>query len=177
MNSPARPGSYSSRLPRGAALAQGLIAAPVPPVGADGHELALLTALALGGSGGLLEGTLPPTGPSRAAARVVGTAHAAALVIDIRAPADLLSPAMTEVRALIARLAQSGLSTADIARAVGLAAQRDSEARAEPRRRLIQRWSGRSSAVREAPVPPALSAFLAATLREEGLVVVEARPE
>jgi hypothetical protein len=152
------------------------VAAPVPPVGASGHDLALVTALALGGEGGLLDGALPAAGGARAQARVTGTGRAAALVIDVRAPADLLSGAVSDVRALLGRLSQSGLLAPDVARAVALASRRDAEARADPRRRLIQLWSGRPSPVHEAPAPAALSAFLATTLNESSLVVIEARP-
>jgi hypothetical protein len=172
-----RAGSFAATLPRDAALAQALVAAPVPPVGASGHELALVTALALGGEGGLLDGALPAAGGARASARVTGTGRAAALVIDVRAPADLLAGAVSDVRTLLTRLAGSGLPASDIARAVALASRRDGEARADPRRRLIQLWSGRSTPVHGAPAPPALATFLATTLNESSLVIIEARPE
>lgn len=165
------------RLPRDAGLGQALVAAPVPAVGTVGHELSLFTALALGGDGGLLEGTFPVGGGVRASARVVGTSRAAVLVVDVRAPADVLSAAVGDVRALLHRLATAGLSQAELSRASRILAERDLEARSEPRRRLIQLWSGRNAPLRETPAAPALSTFLTTTFQDPSITVIEGLPE
>ena len=173
---PSRAGPLTARLARDAGLAQALVAAPMPATNAPGHELALFVALALGGDGGLLETTLPPSGGVRATARVVGTNQAAALVVDVRAPSDLLATAVNDVRALLGRLSRSGLAAPEFGRAAALASRREAESRADPRRRLIQLWSGRGQP-RETPTMQAVTAFLATSLAESSLLVVEAHPD
>lgn len=173
---PSRAGPLTARLARDAGLAQALVAAPMPAAGAPGHDLALFVALALSGEGGLLEATLPPASGVRAAARIVGTNQTAALVVDVRAPSDLLASAVNDVRTLLGKLSRSGLATPEFSRAASLALRHETESRADPRRRLIQLWSGRSQA-RETPTPQAVAAFLATSLAESTLLVVEAHPD
>ena len=172
-----RTGPLTARLARDAGLAQALLAAPMPAVGASGHDLALFVALALGGEGGLLEAALPPSGGVRATARIVGTTQIAALVVDVRAPSDLLASAVNDVRALLGRLSRSGLGAPEFNRAAALVVRRDTESRADPRRRLIHLWSGRSQTPRETPTAQAITAFLATSLAESALLVVEAHPD
>lgn len=173
------PGVRSSKLqlPRDAGLAQGLVAAQVPPVGTVGHDAAMFTALELGGDGGLLERTFPPASGVRATVRITGTNRAAALVVDLRAPSDLLPGAITAVKTLFATMASSGVAPADMQRATNMVARHAFDMRFDPRKRLQALWSGRTFA----PTPPltaqALTIFVGSTLNESSLVVVEAYPD
>ncbi|MBK9263532.1 MAG: hypothetical protein IPM54_27460 [Polyangiaceae bacterium] len=165
------------RLPRDAGLGQALVAAPVPAVGATGHDAAMFTALVLGGEGGLLEKTFPPASGVRATVRLTGTARAAALVVDLRAPSDLLDGAVMGLMALLSTLATSGVSPADMQRATDLAMRHASETRFDPRKRLVALWSGRPLAPTPPPSAQAMQIFIASTLNESSLVVIEAQPD
>lgn len=179
--SSAKPGRIDLRLPKEAVLGQALLGAPMPAAGKPGYDLAYFTALALDGRGGLLETAL---GASRfaahATARMVGGAENAALVIDVRAPSDSLSEAIDQVKALLKELAQNGLSAQAMARAAALSVEASLKARSEPRLRIAELWTGRStvpeSLAQAAPPQPMLKEFLGRVLREESLVVVDARP-
>jgi hypothetical protein len=171
-------GRIDVRLPKGTPLAQALIGAVVPGPGLPGHELAELTALALDGSGGLLEAALAPTRlAARASARLVGGSRSAALVIDVRAPTDSLGDAVAQVKSLLAQLSQTGPTEAALARAHGASASRVAQGRAEPRRRLVEVWTGRPAGPAGRPPLAVWRDFMAAALREGSLIVVEARPE
>jgi hypothetical protein len=175
---PGRAGRIDVRLPKGTPLAQAVVGAVVPGPGAAGHDLAQLTALALDGAGGLLEGALGPARlAARASARVIGSSRAAALLIDVRAPADSLSEAVAHVKGLLATLGQTGPSEAALARALSASAAKAALARGEPRRRLIDLWTGRPAAPTPRPSQAAWRDFIASALRESSLVIVEARPE
>ncbi len=165
------------RLPRDAGLGQALVAAPVPAVGAHGHVAAMFTALVLGGEGGLLERTFPATSGVRAQVRVTGTDRAAALVVDLRAPSDLLPGAVTDLKTMLSTLSASGFAPADVQRAAGLAARHAAETRFDPRKRLIALWSGRLATATTPPTVEAMSSFVRTALNESALVVVEAYPE
>jgi hypothetical protein len=170
-----RPGRYEVRLPSEAPLAEALIAAPVPAPGAPGRDIAELTALALNGGGGLLEKALQPSS-AIGSARIVGGSRAPSLVIALRAPDAGLASAVADVKLLLSRLPQS-VTDADLARAFAAAERREQEALADPRRRLVDLWSGRKAGRRVRPTLSAFRAFLSDALRDSGLVVVEARPE
>ncbi|MCK6592455.1 MAG: hypothetical protein L6Q76_33290, partial [Polyangiaceae bacterium] len=175
---PPRSGRIDVRLPKGTPLAQALIGAVVPGPGNAGHDLAELTALALDGSGGLLEAALAPTRlAARASARVVGGSRSAALVIDVRAPADSLGDAVAQVKTLLAQLGQSGPTEAALGRAQSIMIARLAQARAEPRRRLVDVWTGRPAAPASRPSLAVWRDFLASSLRDSSLIVIEARPE
>jgi len=198
---PPRPGRYTVRLPQSTPLAQAMVGAPVPAeAGPAGRDLARLTAAALEGSEGLLAAALAapsadPAAPrpaiaARATAQVMGGGRAAALIVDVRAPADQITDAAQRVQALLGGLAQR-VTDADLARAEGILARREREARADPRRRLIDLWSDRAAAPAPGAAAPggarqatgarmnlaAWRTWLKATLAESALVVVEARPE
>ena len=162
---PPRTGRIDVRLPKGTPLAQALVGAVVPGPGAPGHDLAELTALA------------PTRLAARASARLVGGSRGAALVIDVRAPTDSLGDAVAQVKALLAQLSQTGPTDAALARALNASSSRVSQARAEPRRRLVEVWTGRPVAPAARPSLAVWRDFLAAALREPALIVVEARPE
>lgn len=165
------------QLPRDAGLAQALVAAPVPPVGAVGHDAAMFTALVLGGDGGLLERTFPSASGVRAVVRVTGTNRAAALVVDLRAPSDLLPGALMGLKSLLMNLATTDLAPADMQRATDLAARRASELRFDPRKRLLALWSGKPLAPASPQTAQALKIFAGSTLNESALSVIEAYPD
>jgi hypothetical protein len=165
------------QLPRDAGLAQALVAAPVPPIGSPGNNVATFTALVLGGDGGLLDRTFPATSGVRASVRVSGTNRAATIVVDLRAPSDLLPGAIASLKTLFTTIATSGLSPADMQRATELATRRAAEVRFDPRKRLLALWSGLPAAQATAPTAQAVTIFVGSTLNEANLAVVEAYPD
>ncbi len=168
--------SSKLQLPRDAGLAQALVAARVPAVDAPGHDTAAFTAILLGGEGGLLERTFPPTSGVRATVRVTGTKRDAALVVDLRAPSDLLPGAIAGLKTLLTSMATSGIADADMQRATTIAARRVSEMRFDPRKRLVALWTGQTLASKSPPTAQAVTIFVGSTLNESTLVVVEAHP-
>jgi hypothetical protein len=173
------PGVFSSKLqlPRNAVLAQALVAAPVAPVGAPGHDAAMFTALALGGDGGLLERTFSPESGVRTSVRIAGTNRAAALIVDLRAPAELLPEAIAALKTLFTTMATSGVAPADMQRVTNLSTHRSFETRFDPRKRLQALWSGPAAPPTPPPTAQALAIFAGSTLNESTLVVVEAYPD
>lgn len=165
------------QLPRDVGLAQALVAAPVPPVGAVGHEVAMFTALLLGGEGGLLERTFPSTSGVRATVRLSGTNRAATFVVDLRAPSELLPGAIAAVKTLFTTIATSGLSPADMQRATDAVTRRSSEMRLDPHKRLLSLWNGPTVTPASPLTAQAVTIFVGSTLNESALVVVEAYPD
>jgi hypothetical protein len=96
------------------------------------------------------------------------------LVVDVRAPGDALPAAVAEARTVLLRLPAS-VGEAEWGRAVGAWERREQAARSDPRRRLADLWAGRPAAAR--PNLASWKAYLAATMREVALLVVEARPQ
>lgn len=172
--SPAKPGRYEVRPPDGAP-GRALIGAPIPAPNAAGHDLALLSALALDGEGGLLAASFQQAVGS-ATARVAGGSRVPTLVIEIHAPAAGVSAALTEVKLALARVAET-VSEADLERAFSALARREQEGRADPRRRVIDLWSARKATALVKPAIAAWKAFLGATFKEASLVVVEAKAD
>lgn len=172
---PPRAGHFDVHLPDGAQLAQGLVSVPVPPPGAPGHDLAELLAAALDGDGGMLAGVLRKAAAT-GSARVVGGTRAAALVIDLRAPSEGLSFAVSEVRALLGRLATT-VSDGDLNRASARVTAAEQEARSDPRRRLIDLWSDRRPPTNPKATLAAWRTFLATALRDGTAAVIEAKPD
>src|SRR5262249_53468886 len=132
-------------------------------------------------------------------ARLMGGTRAPTLVIDMRAPSEGLPAAVADVKALLLRLPTT-VTDADLLRATAAWEHREQEARADPRRRIVELWSAagaRPGGMGASPTgtasPPArgyggaphrdwpsLAAwrgFLGATLRETALMIVEARPQ
>ncbi len=172
---PPKPGRYEGRLPEGAPLARAMIGAPIPAPGAPGRDLAELARLALSGDRGLLAGAFQQAAGT-ASARILGGSRAPSLVIDVRAPADGLTAAVTEVKLMLARLPQSA-TDADLDRAFAEQARLEQEGRADPRRRLVDLWAGRGPVSPPKPALAAFRAFLGDALKDASLIVVEARPE
>lgn len=172
---PARPGRYEGHLPTEAPLARAMIGAVIPAPGAPGRDLAELARLALDGDHGLLAGAFQQAA-GRASARILGGSRAPALVIDVRAPADGLTAAVTEVKLMLAHLAQAA-TDADLDRAFAEQARLDRDGRSDPRSRLVDLWAGRAPVARVKPPLAAFRAFLGQALADAALIVVEARPE
>ena len=175
--SAAHAGHVDLHLPDGAPLAQGLVGAALPLAPRHGpyayRDLAAITAAALEGPGGLLASALALAGAT-ATARIAGGSRAPTLIVDVRAPSENLAAAVSDVKALLVRL-PTAASDADLARAASIVDRRERDAARDPRRRLVDLWSGRGPVT----APPSLSgwrAFLAAALREPALIVVEAKP-
>ncbi|KYF85315.1 hypothetical protein BE17_03275, partial [Sorangium cellulosum] len=96
---------------------------------------------------------------------------------EIRAPSAELAEASSRVKELLAGLAQR-VTDADLGRAEAHLARSERDALAEPRRRLINLFSGRAS--RTPPAKATLAAwraFLAGALGADAIVTVEARPD
>jgi len=101
--------------------------------------------------------------------------RAPALVVRIEAPDASLDAAVAQARALLDRLRQGAIDEADRARATAVVVHARAVADLDPRTRAIGLWRGDSAP----PGPPSLEslrAFAAATLRDEALVIVAARP-
>jgi hypothetical protein len=182
---PAKPKASTITVPLASTIAavQGVVAAPVP---SDGKRIfPELTLAALGGEGGWLERALGSLGAA-AQARLIGGNRAAALIIEIRSADANLDANLTQVRALLQRIAQGAITAADLTRAAGLRDKWRREAGLDPRRRLVDLWRDPSDKTASpGPLGDALSAGLleewrawaASTLLDERLVVVSARPK
>ncbi len=128
----------------------------------------------LGGHDGLLARALGDGLARSFDVRSVGPASAPALVVHVDAPGSALDAAVTQVRALFARVAHGALTDADLARARTRAAADARKAMLDPRARAIALWRG----TKDAP-PPALArlkADAASALKDDALVIVAARP-
>ncbi len=172
-----RPGHYEVDLPPGVDLAQALVAAPVAARGQPGRDLAELAAHLLGGERGLAQAALD-TRPSRRRRRraLLGGARSAALVIDVRAPASALDDAVTEVKALLAKLGQDGPSDPSLEFARTKKQRAEDDAAFDPRSRLVKLWLGDPArAAAPSPARAAMQSFFATTFRDAALTVVEAR--
>jgi hypothetical protein len=174
---PPRPGTYAVDRPAGS-ISEALVALPIP-ADAAAHTAATWIAAALDGADGLLGRALGanPSGPSLAenwSAAVRGDRRSEALVIRIVATDDTLDSAVAQTRALLDRLHQGGLRGEDCVRA-SLRLERSRVADAlDPRTRVVRLWRG---AVDDSPPAlEALRAFVSNTMRDEGLVIVAARP-
>ena len=171
-----RPGRYETELPAGAELAHALVAVNIAARGQPGHELAQIAAYLLGGERGLVQTALDHTPlPAVAAVRVLGGARSAAIVIDVRAPQTALDDAVTEVKALLARLGQEGPPDQAIEAARAKKQRADQDASFDPRSRLVKLWLGEPRAAEPAPTRAALQSFFGTSFRESALVVVEAK--
>ena len=160
-------------------LWQALLGFPVPPHGTMEGAFGELTLAGLSGSEGwLARATGAASLAATAQARLVGGPRVAALVIDVRAPEATLDAAIAQVRALLQRLRQGAITSADFERSQTQRDRWELEASLDPRRRLIALWR------EPRPPPPAAPlslegwrAWAANTLSDEKLAVVVARPK
>ncbi|MGO9712702.1 MAG: hypothetical protein ACLQBL_27820 [Polyangiaceae bacterium] len=159
---------------------QAWIALALPAGDAEARANAEWTALALDGTDGLLDHALG-SGLARSwSARVVGGAHAAALVIRVDSAAGALDAAVAQVRGLLDRLRQGSLAATDLAHATALFAERDLAASLDPERRVLALWRGSirvdAKSAPPAPTLDALRTFASTTLHDDALIIVAVRP-
>ncbi|MEO6417791.1 MAG: hypothetical protein ABIP39_00190, partial [Polyangiaceae bacterium] len=169
---PPRPGTYAVEA---ASANEAWLALPLPAKDDYARSLGEWIAATLDGEGGLLAQALGATGLARSwSARVVGPSRGGALVVRVVSSQGALDGAVAQTRALLDRIRQGALSEDDRTRAIAGRKREELRTALAPRGRLIALW-------RDAPksAPPALEAlrtFAAATLRDEALIIVAARP-
>jgi hypothetical protein len=177
-----RPGTYAVDLPPGAAPVA-ILALPLAPDAASRSAATELAAAldgpdgwlarALGGNVG--DGAGPLAGSWRAT--VVGPLQAQALAIRVTANEGSLDAAVAQVRGLLDRLRQGAIKEEDLARATRTIGRAALSASLDPRQRIVALWRGASNDATSAPPAlDALRAWTASALRDDGLVIVAARP-
>jgi len=144
--SPARTGSSRVELPSQSPGSQGLIGVVLPGALEPSHASAELTALALGGSTGMLAQALRTSPGATGRVRMLGGNRLAALVLDIRADEGSLAPAMDAARKLLERLAQGNMPELQWKRAGRELADGWDQSEANLRHRVISLWHGRQPA-------------------------------
>ena len=159
-----KPGTYALDSKPGA-MPEALLAFPIA---IEDEAAARTVALALEGDEGLLVHALADLART-SSARVMGTPRAPALVIRVASQESKLDQAVAQTRALVDRIRQNGLASADLDRAMStnLATSLD------PRARLVATWRGvepKVASMEEVRV------FAQKALGEDRLVVVAARP-
>jgi hypothetical protein len=177
-----RSATYAVDAPPGGST-EAWLALALPAGDASARSTAEWLAATLDGADGLLAHALGG-GLARAwSARVVGGAHASALVVRVDSPAGALDAAVAQVRGLLDRVRQGSLTPADVAHAAALLADRELAGSLDPSRRLLALWqsdpAGASTPSIAAPPPPtldALRAFASTTLRDDALIIVAVRP-
>ncbi len=171
---PVRPGTYAVETV-GASSSEAWLALALPPDDAAARLNATLLAAALDGPDGLLAHVLGAGFARGWGARVTGSAHAPALVVRIDSVQGALDAAVAETRALFERLRQGGLAETDRARAIARSSSTELASSLDPKNRLVALWRGDASGS-SAPSLDALRAFCTATLQDEALVLLAARP-
>jgi hypothetical protein len=172
-----RPGTYAVDVPAGAP-SEALLALALPATDDAARAAAVWIAAALDGADGMLAHTLAADPDSAVAeawsAAVLGAPRSSALVVRIVAADTRLDRAVSLTRALFERLRQGALREEDRIRAAAAVGRAAVAAALDPRARTIDVWRGAAAVA--APSLDALQAFAAATLRDDALVVVAARP-
>lgn len=187
---PPRAATYAVERSAGSA-AEAILAMPLAADPA-GRKAATWLAAALDGPDGWLAHALNAAGgdpeKSRLAAtsgaQVIAAPQSAALLVRLTAPDAALDAAVAQTRALLDRLRRGAIQAEDLARASRRVARASLATSLDPRARVVALW--RSDARndshaegRSAAAPPSLEelrAFATATLRDEALVIVAARP-
>jgi hypothetical protein len=180
-----RPATYAITLPTGA-RSEALLALSVPARDDAARANATWLAAALDGADGLLARALgSPNGEDSRAlasgwnASVAGAPQAPVLLVRVVSDDASLDAAVAQTRALLDRLRQGALKDEDRARAARAIARLELSASLDPGMRAIALWRGDtppSPASRPPPTLDDLRLFAAATLRDETLVIVAARP-
>jgi hypothetical protein len=174
-----RPGTYAVAVPSGA-LSEALLALPIAVADDGARTAATWLAAALDDTGGLLAqalggGSTPESALARGwSAAVVGAPRCPALTIRLTAADASLDAAVAETRNLLDRLRQGALREADRSRAASSLARDALTLSLDPRTRTIDLWRGESAT--PPPSLDALRAFAAASLHDDALVIVAARP-
>ena len=137
-------------------------------------------AASLDGADGLLARALLPPGDAgrtlalASSASVLGL-HDAAIVVRVVVADDAsLDGAVAQTRVLLDRLRQGALREEDRARAAALLTRTTLAASLDPRERAIALWRAEPS--QPQPSLDALRTFAAATLHDDAMVIVAARP-
>jgi hypothetical protein len=193
-----RPGTYAVDVPSGAP-SEALLALPLDPSEDGARTAAIWMAAALDGPDGLLAHALdaaPGDAPGAALARgwsaaLVGAPRSPALVVRLTGPDASLDAAVAQTRNLLDRIRQGGLREEDRSRAGAALARTALAASLDPRARTLDLWRSEPGSAQapaaHAPAPDgsgaldgpsleALRAFAAASLHDEALVIVAARP-
>jgi hypothetical protein len=173
-----RPGTYAVDLPAGA-TSEVLLTVPVPADASARTAAIFLAAMFDGGDGLLARALGAPSDQGRAlatawSAALIGTPRSPALAVRIVADDASLDAAVAQVRGLLDRIRQGALREEDIARAARALAGNQLAASMDPRARAVALW--RQDVPEETPTLESLRAFAAASLRDDALVVVAARP-
>jgi hypothetical protein len=193
-----RPGTYAIDLPAGAP-SEALLALPLTPSDDGARVAAIWMAAALDGPDGLLAHALGGV-PGDAAdpvlahgwsAALVGAPRSPALVVRLTGPDASLDGAVAQTRNLLDRIRQGGLREADRSRAAQSLARSAFAESLDPRARTLELWRSEPGPTQGTPSAPsapgepasppgpsleALRAFAAASLHDEALVIVAARP-
>ena len=192
---PARAATYAAPRPAGLP-SEAILAVPLAANAATRKAAGWLSA-ALDGPDGWLAHALNGAGgdPERTplattwSAQTLAAPQSLALLVRLTAPDASLDAAVAQTRALFDRLRQGGIQQEDLARASSRVARAALIASLDPRARTVALWRGearaeaqgeaRAEARGESPPSPSLPdlrAFAAASLRDEALVIVAARP-
>ena len=171
-----RPGTYAVDA-AGPAGSEALLALALPPGDKEARLSAAFIAAALDGPEGLLARAIGEAGLAESFdVTVAGGSRSPALLVRVAAANASLDAAVAQTRALLDRVRQGALTDADRARATaGLSRARLSRM-LNPRARLLALFRGEDSAAPAAPTIEALRAFASATLKDDALVIVAARP-
>lgn len=121
--------------------ARAYVALPVEASTPAGRAALRATLLLLGPEGGLLGRALGGVA-ARGEAFWLGPEPRPLLAVELRGGDEALEPAVAQVRALFERLRRGAIGPDDLARVRGPLEAARFEARATPRRRLIDRWRG-----------------------------------
>ena len=171
----ARPGTYVVDVEAGAP-SEATIAIALTASDDASRRSAHWIAAALDGPDGLLARALGESALARAwSAHVTAAPRATALVVRITSSNGQLDAAVAQTRALLDRLRQNGLADAERTRAAESRSRTELAAALDPRARLLSLWRG-DRAAGAAPTAEAIRTFAAATLRDDALVIVAARP-
>ncbi len=180
-----RAGTYAVELPLGAS-SEVLVGIPLTAADAASRTAGTWIAAALDGTDGLLahalgaDGSGTPDALARTwSAAVLGAPETPTLVIRLVGSDASLDAAVAQLRALLDRLRHGALRDEDRSRAAAALGRAHLAASLDPRARVIDLWRAAStSPVLPSPAPSLedLRSFAAATLRDEALVIVAARP-
>ncbi|MCU0685284.1 MAG: hypothetical protein MUF34_24100 [Polyangiaceae bacterium] len=153
--------------------ARAYVALPVEASTPAGRAALRATLVLLGPEGGLLGRALGGVA-AKGEAFWLGPEPRPLLAVELRGGDEALEPAVAQVRALFERLRRGAIGPDDLARVRGPLETARVEARATPRRRLLDRWRG----VDDEPSAPTLEGWrqwLGASFFDERAAVVVVR--
>jgi hypothetical protein len=144
------------------------------PVADDASAEAAAIAAMLDGDGGLLHKALGDGLARGFGARMLGASSGRTLVVHLEAPTGALDAAVSQTRALLDRMRQGAITDDDLGRAKRRIERERAAKLADPRQRLVSLFRGD----KETPSPTLdrVRAFASASLHDDALVIVAARP-